>query len=326
MTCDRPCRTTRCCAAGWVGWSPTCPPRRWPCGRRCSRCPSRARSGRCRSSWPSTAAASSPATGVPARLVQLGDVRPLDVERTTLLVAAVREGLLNAEKHAQAGTVVVSLGEVDGGVQVAVVDDGSPGTTAAVVGSRTGDPVAGRTRGSARRPGQPGARRGRRQHPADAAAAPLPGPWTDDPGPGDGGRRSPRRAGRRRAAAARRAGAGGGGLGGERPGRPRAGPRAHSPTWYCSTCGCPDMLAPEVVVGLRELGAGGPGGRVHRARRPPRRPGRAGRRRARRPAQGRRGDRPGRRPAPGAARRAGVRPADACRARPGAPRCRPAAG
>ena len=65
-------------------------------------------------------------TGVPARLVQLGDVRPLDVERTTLLVAAVREGLLNAEKHAQAGTVVVSLGEVDGGVQVAVVDDGSP--------------------------------------------------------------------------------------------------------------------------------------------------------------------------------------------------------
>jgi signal transduction histidine kinase len=63
-------------------------------------------------------------TGTPARLVQLGDVRPLDVERTTLLISAVREGLLNAEKHADAGTVVVSLGEVDGGVQVAVVDDG----------------------------------------------------------------------------------------------------------------------------------------------------------------------------------------------------------
>lgn len=63
-------------------------------------------------------------TGVPARLVQLGEVRPLDGERTTLLISAVREGLLNAEKHADAGTVVVSLGEVDGGVQVAVADDG----------------------------------------------------------------------------------------------------------------------------------------------------------------------------------------------------------
>jgi LuxR family transcriptional regulator, regulator of acetate metabolism len=65
-------------------------------------------------------------TGVPARFVQLGDVRPLDVERTTLLIGAVREGLLNVEKHASAATVVVSLGEVDGGVQVAVADDGVP--------------------------------------------------------------------------------------------------------------------------------------------------------------------------------------------------------
>jgi signal transduction histidine kinase len=65
-------------------------------------------------------------TGVPARLVQLGEVRPLDAERTTLLVGAVREGLLNVEKHAGASTVVVSLGEVEGGVQVAVADDGAP--------------------------------------------------------------------------------------------------------------------------------------------------------------------------------------------------------
>jgi LuxR family transcriptional regulator, regulator of acetate metabolism len=65
-------------------------------------------------------------TGVAARLVQLGPVRPLDAERTALLVGAVREGLLNAEKHAGAATVVVSLGEVDGGVQVAVADDGAP--------------------------------------------------------------------------------------------------------------------------------------------------------------------------------------------------------
>jgi signal transduction histidine kinase len=72
-------------------------------------------------------------TGVVARLVQLGAVRPLDVERTTLLIGAVREGLLNAEKHADAATVVVSLGEVDGGVLVAVADDGSgrPGDEAA---------------------------------------------------------------------------------------------------------------------------------------------------------------------------------------------------
>lgn len=63
-------------------------------------------------------------TGVAARLVQLGPVPPLDGERTTLLISAVREGLLNAEKHADAGTVVVSLGTVDDGVQVAVADDG----------------------------------------------------------------------------------------------------------------------------------------------------------------------------------------------------------
>ncbi len=66
-------------------------------------------------------------TGVPARLVQLGEVAPLDSERTNLLVSAVREGLLNAEKHADAGAVVVSLGAVDGGVQVAVADDGAAG-------------------------------------------------------------------------------------------------------------------------------------------------------------------------------------------------------
>ncbi|WP_338051890.1 GAF domain-containing sensor histidine kinase [Pseudonocardia acidicola] len=64
-------------------------------------------------------------TGVPARLVQLGDVAPLDSERTNLLISAVREGLLNAEKHADAGAVVVSLGAVDEGVQVAVADDGT---------------------------------------------------------------------------------------------------------------------------------------------------------------------------------------------------------
>ncbi|WP_245901048.1 GAF domain-containing sensor histidine kinase [Prauserella shujinwangii] len=63
--------------------------------------------------------------GVPARFVQLADVPPMDVERTRLLVAVVREGLLNVEKHARAYSVVVSLGPCDGGVQVVVADDGN---------------------------------------------------------------------------------------------------------------------------------------------------------------------------------------------------------
>ncbi|MFC5995425.1 GAF domain-containing protein [Pseudonocardia hispaniensis] len=63
-------------------------------------------------------------TGVPARFVQLDEVPPLDAERTSLLTGVVREGLLNAEKHARPRTVIVSLGAVEGGIQVAVADDG----------------------------------------------------------------------------------------------------------------------------------------------------------------------------------------------------------
>ena len=40
-------------------------------------------------------------TGVSTRFLQLATVAPLDAERTALLVAVVREGLLNIEKHAQ---------------------------------------------------------------------------------------------------------------------------------------------------------------------------------------------------------------------------------
>jgi signal transduction histidine kinase len=64
-------------------------------------------------------------TGVPARLVQLGQYDPLDPERTGLLVAVVREGLLNIEKHARPLSVIVSLGSCDGGVQLVVANDGS---------------------------------------------------------------------------------------------------------------------------------------------------------------------------------------------------------
>lgn len=75
--------------------------------------------------------------GVPARFVQLAEVPPLDRERTALLVAAVREGLLNVEKHARASTVIVSLmPSDDDGVQVVVADDGAGAK--AVSGTGTG--------------------------------------------------------------------------------------------------------------------------------------------------------------------------------------------
>jgi signal transduction histidine kinase len=70
-------------------------------------------------------------SGVPARFVQLGNVAPLDAERTALLVAVVREGLLNVEKHANPQSVIVSLGSCeDGGVHVVVADDGTGDATA----------------------------------------------------------------------------------------------------------------------------------------------------------------------------------------------------
>jgi signal transduction histidine kinase len=63
-------------------------------------------------------------TGVPARFVQLATVAPLDAERTALLVAVVREGLLNIEKHGNPHSVIVSLGSSDdGGVHLVVADD-----------------------------------------------------------------------------------------------------------------------------------------------------------------------------------------------------------
>ncbi|WP_284749193.1 GAF domain-containing sensor histidine kinase [Amycolatopsis sp. RTGN1] len=74
--------------------------------------------------------------GVPARFVQLAAVPPLDAERTALLVAAVREGLLNVEKHARASSVIVSLLPSEDGVQVVVADDGTG--AAAVPGTGVG--------------------------------------------------------------------------------------------------------------------------------------------------------------------------------------------
>ena len=77
--------------------------------------------------------------GVPARFVQLAAVPPLDAERTALLISAVREGLLNVEKHAEALSVVVSLLPSEDGVQVVVADDGSgaPASPGTGMGLRT---------------------------------------------------------------------------------------------------------------------------------------------------------------------------------------------
>jgi signal transduction histidine kinase len=65
-------------------------------------------------------------TGVPAELVLLDDDLPtLPPSRSDVLVAAVREALLNVEKHAGASAVVVTVSGRDGAVTVAVTDDGN---------------------------------------------------------------------------------------------------------------------------------------------------------------------------------------------------------
>lgn len=65
-------------------------------------------------------------SGIPAELVVLDDDPPeLSPARTEVLVTAVREALLNVEKHARASAVVVTAGRRPaGGVVVAVIDDG----------------------------------------------------------------------------------------------------------------------------------------------------------------------------------------------------------
>ena len=63
-------------------------------------------------------------TGLPVRLLVLDDLPPLHSSRTTALVAAVREALLNVEKHAHASSVLVSVFRTRDGATVAVNDDG----------------------------------------------------------------------------------------------------------------------------------------------------------------------------------------------------------
>lgn len=77
-------------------------------------------------------------TGVSARFVELSTVPPLDAERTELLIAVVREGLLNVEKHAKARSVIVSLGSSQDGVHLVVADDGTSTSEEGVPGTRMG--------------------------------------------------------------------------------------------------------------------------------------------------------------------------------------------
>jgi LuxR family transcriptional regulator, regulator of acetate metabolism len=63
-------------------------------------------------------------TGIPTRLLVLDDLPPLHASRSSALASAVREALLNIEKHARAGSVLVSVFASRDGVAVAVHDDG----------------------------------------------------------------------------------------------------------------------------------------------------------------------------------------------------------
>jgi signal transduction histidine kinase len=63
-------------------------------------------------------------TGIPTHLMILSEVPALDGVRVRVLLEAVREALLNVEKHAHAQAVVVSLCSDETGLSVAVTDDG----------------------------------------------------------------------------------------------------------------------------------------------------------------------------------------------------------
>jgi signal transduction histidine kinase len=68
-------------------------------------------------------------TEAEAALVVLDDLPHLQLGRAEALRLAVREALLNVEKHSSAQSVVVSLYPADNGVGVSVADDGPSGPT-----------------------------------------------------------------------------------------------------------------------------------------------------------------------------------------------------
>ncbi len=64
-------------------------------------------------------------TGLPARVITVTALPPLDCARVRALADASREALLNVEKHADAESVVISVFTVRAGIAVAVSDDGN---------------------------------------------------------------------------------------------------------------------------------------------------------------------------------------------------------
>jgi len=63
-------------------------------------------------------------TGIPARVITVTALPPLDCARVRALADANREALLNVEKHAGADSVVVTVFTVRDGVAITVSDDG----------------------------------------------------------------------------------------------------------------------------------------------------------------------------------------------------------
>lgn len=63
-------------------------------------------------------------SGLKAHLLTLGELPTLSADRIRLVTASVREALLNVEKHAEAGSVVVTISVQDGELVIAVTDDG----------------------------------------------------------------------------------------------------------------------------------------------------------------------------------------------------------
>lgn len=63
-------------------------------------------------------------TGVAANVVVVGDLPPADAARCGALRSAAREALLNVEKHARADSVVLSVFGSEGGLGIALADDG----------------------------------------------------------------------------------------------------------------------------------------------------------------------------------------------------------
>ncbi|KPM55173.1 hypothetical protein ACG83_14710 [Frankia sp. R43] len=78
-------------------------------------------------------------TAIPARVLTLTDLPELSTAQTGALADVTREALVNAEKHAGASSVVVSVFAAAGGVTVVIADDGV-GVDPSAAGARSDAP------------------------------------------------------------------------------------------------------------------------------------------------------------------------------------------